>query len=191
MRGSRVVSVIPVIAAGLFFVTGLASAEDAAYTGATKCKMCHKKPEEGEQFKIWSESKHAKAFETLATEAAKAEAAKHGIADAQKAPECLKCHATAFHVMADLANQKITMEEGVSCESCHGAGGNYFKKATMEGIAAGTIEAASVGLVHPDESTCKTCHTPEGNSFYKEFKFAERVKEIAHPIPAAAPAAAE
>jgi hypothetical protein len=180
-----------VIAAGMFLAAGAASAADAEYTGATKCKMCHKTPEQGEQFRLWSESKHAKAFETLATEAAKAEAAKHGIEDPQKAPECLKCHATAFHVMADLANQKITMEEGVSCESCHGAGGNYYKKATMEGITAGTIEGASVGLVEPAEAVCKTCHTPEGNAFYKEFNFAERVKEIAHPKPAAAPAAAE
>ena len=189
MRGSRVVSVIPVIAAGLFFVTGLASAEDAAYTGATKCKMCHKKPEEGEQYRIWSEGPHAKAFATLASEEAKADAAKQGIDDPQTAPQCLKCHATAFAVMDDLANQKITLEEGVSCESCHGAGGNYYKKATMEGISAGEIDGASVGLVHPDEALCKTCHTPEGNSFFKEFVYAERVKKIAHPIPEAAPAA--
>ncbi|HMB68595.1 MAG TPA: cytochrome c family protein [bacterium] len=189
MKPSRVVSVIPVIAAGLFFVTGLATAEDAEYIGAKKCSMCHKKAEDGEQFKIWSESAHAKAFETLASEEAKAEAAKHGIEDPQAAPECLKCHATAFAVMDDLENQKITLEEGVSCESCHGAGSNYYKKATMEGITAGEIDGASVGLVHPDEAMCKTCHTPEGNSFFKEFNFEERVAKIAHPIPEAEAAA--
>jgi hypothetical protein len=186
MKPSRVVSVIPVIAAGLFFVTGLASAEDAEFIGAKKCSMCHKKAEDGEQYGIWMESAHAKAFETLASEEAKADAAKQGIEDPQAAPECLKCHATAFAVMDDLENQKITLEEGVSCESCHGAGGNYYKKKTMEGISAGEIEGASVGLVHPDEAVCTTCHTAEGNSFFKEFVFEERVKEIAHPIPEAA-----
>jgi hypothetical protein len=188
MKRSRVVRVIPVIAAGLFFVTGPATAEDAEYIGAKKCSMCHRKAEDGEQYKIWSEGPHARAFATLATEAAKAEAAKLGVGNPQAAPECLKCHATAFHVMADLANQKIALEEGVSCESCHGAGGNYYKKATIEGVASGKIEAASVGLVHPDEALCKTCHTPEGNSFFKEFVFEERVKKIAHPVPSAAAA---
>jgi len=88
--------------------------------------------------------------------------------------------------MADLASHKITMEEGVSCESCHGAGSNYYKKKTMEEIAAGTLDGKTVGLLEPTEAMCKTCHTPEGNSFYKDFVFAERVKKIAHPIPEAA-----
>ena len=185
-------SIIPAAAVLAVFVLGIcapapAVAEDvkATYVGVTKCKMCHKKPEEGDQFGVWSKSAHAKAFETLASEKAKADAAKQGVADPQKDAKCLKCHATAAAVMADLANQKITMEEGVSCESCHGAGSEYYKKATMEGITAGTIKGETVGLMEPAEAVCKTCHTPEGNSFYKEFVFAERVKAIAHPIPKA------
>jgi hypothetical protein len=160
-----------------------AKAADFTYIGATKCKTCHRKPEAGEQYKIWSESKHAKAYETLASEAALAEAKKRGIADPQKAPECLKCHATAFAVMDDLANQKIKLEEGVSCESCHGAGSGYAKKSVKKKIVAGEIEGASVGLWEVTEKTCKTCHTPEGNAFFKEFVYAERVKAIAHPTP--------
>ena len=157
---------------------------DHGYVGVTKCKMCHKKPEEGEQFKIWSESAHARAFETHGSEKAKAEAAKQGIEDPQAAPECLKCHATAFAVMDDLANQKITLEEGVSCESCHGGGADYYKKKTMAAITAGELDGATVGLVKPTEETCVQCHTPEGNPFFKEFIFEERLAEIAHPRPA-------
>ncbi len=154
-----------------------------AFTGVKKCKMCHKKPEDGEQFRLWSEGPHAKAFETLASEEAKAEAAKHGIDDPQKAKECLVCHATAFPVMDDLANQKITLEEGVSCESCHGAGGDYYSKKTMQAITDGEIDGATVGLLEPTEAVCLQCHKEEGNAFFKPFDFAERVKEIAHPIP--------
>jgi hypothetical protein len=159
-----------------------ASEEEYTYVGVKKCKICHKKPETGDQFGIWEKGPHAKAYATLAGEKAKAEAAKLGIENPQTAPECLKCHATAFAVMAD-TTAKITLEEGVSCESCHGAGSAYQKKATMEGITAGKIAPASVGLVVPDAATCTGCHTPEGNPFYKEFDFAKFSQQIAHPIP--------
>ena len=122
------------------------------------------------------------AYETLASEEALAVAKELGIEDPQADPKCLKCHVTAFTVMADLENQKITMEEGVSCESCHGAGSGYYKKATMKGIAAGEIEAASVGLVMPDEAVCAGCHNDESPTF-ESFDFAKASVEIAHPIP--------
>jgi hypothetical protein len=157
--------------------------ETFTYVGSTKCKTCHKKPEAGEQYRIWSDSKHAKAFQVLASEEGLAEAKKRGIADPQASPECLKCHATAFAVMDDLANQKIKLEEGVSCEGCHGAGSGYSKKSVKKKIAAGEIEGASVGLWEVSEETCKKCHTPEGNAFFKEFVYAERLEKIAHPIP--------
>lgn len=158
------------------------------YIGAGKCKMCHNKPAEGAQYDLWLKSPHANAFKTLATPEAKAEAAKQGIADPQKDPKCLKCHATAAAMTAPDPTSKLTMEEGVSCESCHGPGSGYYKKKTMEEIAAGTLDGKTVGLIKPTEAVCKECHRPEGNSFFKEFVFAERVKKIAHPKPAAAPA---
>ncbi len=155
------------------------------YVGAKKCKMCHSKEAGGDQYGKWEAGPHAKAFEVLASEKAIENAKQHEIENPQQAPQCLKCHVTAFPVMADLANQKITLEEGVSCESCHGAGSAYYKKTTMEELRAGTIEPAAVGLVMPTEEVCTGCHTPEGNDFYKEFKFDEYVKQIAHPIPEA------
>lgn len=154
------------------------------FVGATKCKMCHKTPEQGQQFAIWEASAHAKAYATLAGEKAKEIAKAKGIADPQKADECLQCHVTGHGVAAEFLGTKYDVAEGVSCESCHGAGGDYYKKKTMEGIASGEIEAASVGLVKPDEKLCQQCHN-EKSPTYKEFKFAERVKQIAHPTPAA------
>jgi hypothetical protein len=191
LRRIAVFALFFVVSCGILMVgpwcTGVFGAEgdDFQYVGVKKCKICHKKAEAGEQFPIWEKSGHAKAFETLATDAAKEEAAKHGIDDPQAAPECLKCHATAAAVMADLENQTITLEEGVSCESCHGPGSEYKSKKVMAAIYAGETDGATVGLITPTEETCKQCHTPEGNAFYKEFVFADRVKEIAHPVPAA------
>ena len=125
-----------------------------------------------------------KAFETLASDEAKEIAKGKGIDNPQTADECLQCHVTAFPVMADLANQKITMEEGVSCESCHGAGGDYYKKATMEAIAAGEEDGAKLGLVTPDEAVCTQCHNDKSPTF-KAFDFEEMSKKIAHPRPEA------
>ena len=167
------------------------TAEDFTLVGVKKCKTCHKKPEDGEQFTIWSESAHAKAYEVLASEEALAEGKKHGIDNPQTAPQCLECHATAFAVMDDIVNQKITMEEGVSCESCHGPGSAYAKKSVKTKVAAGEIERASVGLWEVNEAVCTKCHKEEGNAFFKEFNYEERLAKIAHPIPEATEAAAE
>ena len=167
-----------------------AQAEDASYIGLKKCSMCHKKDAGGNQLAKWEAGPHAGAYETLASEEALAVAKELGIENPQADPKCLKCHVTAFSVMADLENQKITMEEGVSCESCHGAGSGYYKKATMQGITDGEIEAASVGLMEPDEAVCKVCHNEESPTF-KSFDFAKASAKIAHPIPEATEEAAE
>lgn len=164
--------------------------KDLTFVGVNKCKMCHKKEKSGNQFGIWSETAHAKAFETLASDKAKAEGAKQGIDDPQAAPECLKCHVTAFSVMDDLENQKITMEEGISCESCHGAGSGYYKKKTMAAIRAEELDGEPLGLVMPTEAVCVRCHNDE-SPFYKDFDFDGFAEKIAHPVPEAAAAAAE
>jgi hypothetical protein len=158
--------------------------EKHAFVGATKCKMCHKKAEVGEQYVIWEKSKHAQAYATLAGEEAKEIAKAKGIENPQEADACLKCHVTGHGAPAELLGSKYDMTEGVTCESCHGAGGDYYKKSTMEGVYTGEIEAATVGLMIPDEKTCVKCHNEESPTFEK-FDFKEMSKKIAHPIPEA------
>jgi hypothetical protein len=152
------------------------------FVGVKKCKMCHKSAKSGAQFTIWEESRHAKAYETLASEASIAIAKELGIENPQTAPECLRCHVTAFPVMTSIAEQKITLEESVSCESCHGAGSGYWKKKTMAAIHAGELEGATVGLTEPGEERCVECHNEESPT-YKEFKYDEFWAKIAHPVP--------
>ena len=161
-----------------------ASAETTQRTfiGATKCKTCHKKPEQGEQFVIWSESRHAKAYETLAGEKAKAIATEKGIEDPQKADECLQCHVTGHGVAADFLGPKYAVTDGVGCESCHGAGGDYYKKSTMKKIISGEVDGATLGLTKPVEEDCVGCHNDKSPTF-AGFKYDEMVKKIAHPIP--------
>lgn len=182
---------VPLVFAGAILTTEVpppgddqshAFLEDPEFRGVDGCKTCHRKPEDGEQFRLWEESPHAKAYDVLASDEAKAIAAECGIDNPQESGECLKCHVTAFGVDESRLGSKYAMTDGVGCESCHGAGGDYYKKSTMEGIAAGEIDPASVGLVIPTEETCVTCHNEESPS-YKAFNFAEAKEKIAHPIP--------
>jgi hypothetical protein len=150
--------------------------------GASKCKMCHK-AKTGDQWKIWTESKHAQAFETLASEASLKIAAEKGIENPQTASECLKCHATkAFlgeEVVVD-AKGKYADTEGVGCEACHGPGSEYKSKKVMMDPEAS--KAAGLVMVKSADA-CTKCHNEESPTF-KGFEFEERWAEIAHPVPA-------
>ena len=158
------------------------------FIGAEKCKICHKTPKQGEQYPIWLKGPHAKAYEILAGEEAKAIAKERGIEDPQSAAECLKCHVTAHGVDEKYLGPKYNISEGVSCESCHGAGQDYSKRKTMIAIFEGEIDPASVGLIKPDEKVCVQCHNKESPT-HKEFAFDQMAKKIAHPIPEARKAA--
>ena len=158
------------------------SVDAAKFVGATKCRTCHRKPETGEQYPIWEASAHANAFNTLGTDEAKAIAAEKGIDNPQTSTECLECHVTGYNADAAMLDTKYDKAEGVTCESCHGAGSDYVKKSTMTAITKGEIDGATVGLVTPDEALCITCHNERSPSF-EGFDFAERSAEIAHPIP--------
>lgn len=154
------------------------AAAENAFVGAEKCKMCHNAPAKGAQFTRWAESRHAKAYQTLAGEEAKKLAAARGIADPQKAPECLKCHVTGQGAPANLLTDKYKAEEGVSCESCHGAGGAYWKMEIMKDRA----KSMAAGLEIPTEKTCARCHNAESPTF-KGFDYKAKAAVIAHPNP--------
>jgi RecJ-like exonuclease len=109
-------------------------AQGHAYTGAEKCKMCHK-----QQFTSWQTTTHAKA-----TEAAKASTERKFDAS------CLKCHAT---------NSSETLS-GVQCEACHGPGADYQKMSIMKDKNA----AVANGLIIPTQATCDGCHTGQDHA---------------------------
>ncbi len=152
------------------------------YGGVKTCKTCHMSAKSGAQYKVWKKSAHAKAYETLKTPEAIAVGKKHGVDSPVTSDKCLKCHVTAFGVDAALKGPKLTMEEGVSCEACHGAGSGYKKKKIMKAITAGKANAADYGLIVPDEKVCVKCHNEESPS-YKEFDFKAYSAKIAHPLP--------
>ena len=173
------------VAVVLYAVAGPAASAETQrmYVGVAKCKTCHKTDAQGAQFPLWEKSSHAKAFANLAGEKAKAIAKEKGIEDPQKADACLKCHVTGHGVDAKFLGEGFLASDGVQCEACHGAGGDYNKMATMKSLAKGEIEPASVGLVLPDAKTCTKCHN-DGSPTFKGFEFEKMAPKIAHAIPA-------
>ncbi len=172
-----------------------AFAQDAAYVGNTQCKICHNKKEEGEQWTKWKAEGHSKALETLKSDAAKAAAQKKGVTKPPaEAPECLKCHVTAYDAAAGKCPEKIKMEDGVQCESCHGAAsahaaeGKKFKSGDKTAKPAEKIAKA-------DEKVCKTCHNEESPTWKADrykladgsssgFDFKQAWAKIEHSNPA-------
>jgi hypothetical protein len=144
--------------------TSVLSAQDFKYIGAAKCKMCHNKPDKGEQYKKWAAGPHANAMKSLT-------------GDDATNPKCLKCHSTAASADPALI-ATLTTTEGVSCESCHGPGSSYKSMTVMKDRA----QSIAKGLVIPDEKVCRKCHNEESPEF-KGFNFAEYYAKIAHEDP--------
>lgn len=147
------------------------------YIGNTKCKMCHNSPKTGKIHDIWAKTKHATAFATLASEESKKIAKEMKITDAQKDGKCLICHVAGY---GQPNGDKYSLEEGVSCEACHGPGEVYYKNHMKEKDRE--LALASGFVPQPDEKLCVTCHN-EKSPTYQEFKFKEAYKVIEHHPP--------
>ena len=173
------ISFLMLIAVTLFFV-GSGIAADNKYVGVKGCSMCHKSDAKGNQLKVWSESKHAKAFAVLTSDAAAKIAKEKGLKKpASESTECLVCHTVTAD--AKLLDKTFDAKEGVQCENCHGAGSGYKNMAIMKdkpkAIAAGMTEYKDEAAI---EKQCKTCHNEKSPTF-KEFKFKTMWDKVKHP----------
>lgn len=148
-----------------------------SYVGAKKCKVCHSSEKmAGLAYKIWSEEKHAKAFESLKSEKALEAAKKMGIDNPSADPKCLKCHVTDASIQ----------EEGVSCERCHGMASKWLtphgKKKDPPSHEV-LVKMGMTDLTKPEDrvALCMQCHGPSpDNPFYKEFNYDECWAKINH-----------
>lgn len=175
----RTIGLMSFALALVFALTLTAQGADHNYVGATKCKICHMSAKKGGQFGKWEESKHAHAYETLATPAAKEAATKAGIdGNPQEAAQCLKCHVTGYDAPAAQKTGKYDVAEGVTCESCHGAGEDYSPMKVMRDKEA----SIAAGMMIPTTETCKSCHNEQSPTF-KGFNCAELWAKIAHDNP--------
>jgi hypothetical protein len=108
--------------------------------GAQACLSCHK-----ETHSSWKESPHAASMSRLD-------------AEQQSDPNCVRCHATpsAFGGPELTHVENFRVDEGVGCESCHGAGTAHVgdpKKDNIVGLGESCPECVI-------EAICTSCHTP-------------------------------
>jgi hypothetical protein len=181
MKKQLLNSLFLVVIGGLLLGMTQNVAADHEIIGAPKCKGCHK-AKTGDQWKIWTESAHARAFETLASEAARKIASDQGLGNPQAEEACLKCHATKASLGAGAVvsgKAKYADSEGVGCESCHGPGSDYKPRKIMDDPEA----ARAAGLVMTKTADgCTHCHNEQSPTF-KGFDFEARWADIAHPVP--------
>lgn len=163
--------------------------EDAnhAYVGSKNCRKCHFK-----EYKSWSDTAHAKAFDILlpgnSAEAKKA----HGLdpaKDYSTDEKCVKCHVVGlgkeggYEIGGDEKKMKDLL--GVGCESCHGPGEAYIEfheKVMKEKMNYKSEQMHALGMAKITADTCKQCHNEESPTFdaSKPFDFEEMSKTGVH-----------
>jgi hypothetical protein len=97
------------------------------FIGTSSCKSCHGNPAadpgqplaDSSEYTVWSTAdKHHGSFATLQTDRSKAIATKGGYGDPASSAKCLSCH--SLNVPADSRGPDFKLEDGNSCEACHG-----------------------------------------------------------------------
>jgi hypothetical protein len=122
--------------------------KQSIYAGESVCKNCH-----AAEHKIWSESRHGRAYNTLRK--------------INKAfdPECLVCHVVGFNDEGGFISELDTPKlKNVQCEVCHGPGLDH-SSSPQAGFGDKATEA------------CKQCHVKNHSP---RFNFAEYWPKIVH-----------
>ncbi len=113
------------------------------------------------EYTTWTKhDSHAKAYLSLLNEDSRRIAEHLGIERAENAPLCLACHAT-YVADEGLRGEKFRLEDGVGCESCHGASEKYLGPHTEEGSThARNLSQGMADLVSSEKRAefCLGCH---------------------------------
>ncbi|MBL4870975.1 MAG: hypothetical protein JKX72_08480 [Robiginitomaculum sp.] len=103
---------------------------------------------------------HYRAYKTLLTERSKSIALRLGLfTPAHEAKECLSCHTDG--IVAARRGAKFQIDDGVGCESCHGAAGDWLSRHYEVGASHKTN--VSRGLYPLEDAktragVCLSCH---------------------------------
>jgi len=164
MRGFETGAIKSFIVAILVLMFGAISgpAMAADMKGPEVCKKCHKA-----EFAVWEGTKHAKSFDDI-TGLDKTEEILEKLEqdDMEESEVCSQCHFTLVEESA---------ESGPSCESCHGAAGDWLKIHNDYGGAKKAADesadhkkmriakAAEAGMIWPSArynaaANCFNCH---------------------------------
>ena len=151
---------------------------DAKSLGVVSCasELCHGSisPWKGSnvlqnEYVTWSRvDKHAtRAYPVLLTERSKRIAANLGLKDPpERAKLCLDCH--AFDPAPKLRGERFKVEDGVSCEACHGPSEHWIARHVEEGAThADNVAHGLYPLEQPvaQARLCLSCHFGNADKF--------------------------
>jgi hypothetical protein len=150
---------------------------DAQYVGSDKCKKCHE-----HAYKIWKDSKHFHAYQTLVDATRPANRQFDG--------ECIVCHTVGFTQKSGFVDMDKTPNLiNVGCESCHGPGSEHVKAKRNAAIHALMNPFKAKG----DETElqknrrmlrindfCRKCHDDENDV---NWNFKDRWPDVEHMTP--------
>ncbi len=193
MQSMKRLSKLAILTSCILAVAGVWRTSNAgdsghAYVGSKKCKMCHLK-----EWKSWSQTKMALAFDHLKpgerSEAKKAAGLDPG-KDYTGDPQCLACHTTGYGKTGGFVSiEKTPDRAGVGCEMCHGPGGTYTKNQYMslKNKEYKKAEIVAVGLVGTiTDEQCAVCHNTNspfvGDDYVFDFE-ANKVKGTHEKFP--------
>ena len=119
------------------------------------------------EYVTWSRvDKHARAYTVLGNALSQRIARNLGIGDPTKAKVCLDCH--AHNVPESLRGERFKLEDGVSCEACHGPAGRWLEGHAEEGAThQSNIDNGLYGLSDPAARArlCLSCHFGNADRF--------------------------
>lgn len=114
------------------------------------------------QFQYWqSADPHSKAFSTLTTARSARMAEDLKLGDATKNVTCTACHAPFYGLPEIRLTAGVKVQEGVSCESCHGAGGDWLRShprkdySHSDRVTAGMRDLQNI---YTRANSCVACH---------------------------------
>lgn len=139
---------------------------NAVFVGSEKCKKCHK-----EAHKIWKDSPHAHAYDSLV------KAKRPGLR--QFDGECVSCHVTGFGYQGGFKNEAETPHlKDNGCENCHGPCSEHVKKTNNAQLhalmnpyrtPANEMPEAKKKRLHLIDQSCQKCHDID-NDVHWDFK---------------------
>jgi hypothetical protein len=118
--------------------------EGQTFIGSKNCASCH-----FDQFLVWKQTPHAKAFDILP-------------AKYRTDSSCLKCHSTGHGQPTGYKDATTAALAGTSCEACHGPGNKHGEIAKQFGDKKLTPEQtayvrSTIHKVLPGNA-CTECH---------------------------------
>jgi len=153
--------------------------QKADFVGSDACKKCHEA-----EYKIWQDSKHSHAYNSLAQLATKP-------TNRQYDPECVRCHTIGFGYVGGFVNTTETPKlTEVGCENCHGPGSLHVakpkeakflavqspwkSKPTDRVPAVAVVEKGFEAMTQPEQQIfnkvndmCQKCHDTDNDPGFK------------------------